>query len=47
MPDVKLLVVEVDSSNNPVFIAANVEHVVVANFISGIKRSLDIRKTHE
>lgn len=47
MPDVKFLVVEVDSGNDPVFIAANVKHVVVANLIGCIKRSLDIRETHE
>jgi len=42
VPDIELLMIKVDCGNDPVFIAANVEYIVVANFIGGVKRRFNI-----
>ena len=47
MPDIKLLMIEVDGGNDPVFVATNVEYIVIANFISGVKRGFDLGKVRE
>ncbi len=44
MPDIKLLVIEMDSGNDPVFIAADIKNIEVSNFIRGIERGFYIGK---
>jgi hypothetical protein len=47
MPDIKLLVIEMDGSNDPVFVAANIKNIKSANFISCIECGLYIGKVYK
>jgi hypothetical protein len=47
MSDVHDLGVEVDSGNDPVFVATNVKNVIHINFVGRIKCALDIGKVRE
>ena len=47
MPDIKLLMIEVDGGNDPVFVTTNVEHIVIASFVRGVKRGFDLGKVRE
>ncbi len=47
MPDIQLLVIEMDGGNDPVFVAAYIKNIEIANFIRSIERGLYIGKVDE
>lgn len=47
MTNIKLLVIKMDSSNDPIFITTNVEYTVTPHFIRSVKHPLDVRKVHK
>jgi hypothetical protein len=42
MPDIQLLVIEVNGGNDPVFIAANIKNIIRFNFVRGVERHFNL-----